>query len=40
MDTPIQKICGCEIDALTLGYAMIAASISAAIIALASGVLV
>jgi Flp pilus assembly pilin Flp len=39
MDAPIQKFCGGEIDALTLGYALIAASISTAIIALVSGVL-
>jgi Flp pilus assembly pilin Flp len=38
MDARILKFCGGEIGALTLGYALIAASISTAIIALVAGV--
>jgi hypothetical protein len=37
LDAGIQNFCGCEIGALTLQYALIAAGIATAIIALVSG---
>jgi Flp pilus assembly pilin Flp len=40
MDAPIEKFCDGAIGALTLAYALIAAGISTAIIALMSGVLI